>query len=175
MIVKNFILILNLIGVLALGVLCVSQWRMNRQLHGELDRLEEVRREQAAKLDERDRTINGQQADLDALRAHLTRVTGELGTSEELARQLTRQVAQLEDERAQLQEGGRKWADAVAARDGQIRSAQEQLREVVGRANETVTKYNELAGQYTALVETLNTRTREYHELVTRYNELARR
>jgi len=173
--VKNFLVILNLIGVLALGVLCVSQWRMNRQLHGELERLELLRRAGVEQLAERDRTIGGQQTDLDALREHLTRVTGELGTSEERARQLTRQVAQLEDERAQLQEGGRRWAEAVEARDGQIRSAQEQLREVVGQANETVTKYNELAGQYTALVETLNTRTREYHELVTKYNELARR
>lgn len=175
MIVKNFILILNLIGVLVLGVLCVSQWRINRQLHGELDRLEEVRREQAAKLDERDRTINGQASDLGALREHLTRVTGGLHAAEERGRQTARQLAQLESEREQLQAGVRKWAEAVEARDEQLRATHAQLREVVGQTHETVTKYNELAANYSALVETLNDRTRQYNELVTKYNELARK
>ena len=40
----------NLAGVLALALLCVVQWRLNRQLNLELNAAEKARQQQAARL-----------------------------------------------------------------------------------------------------------------------------
>ena len=44
----------NLAGVLALALLCVVQWRLNRQLNLELNAAEKARQQQAARLGEQE-------------------------------------------------------------------------------------------------------------------------
>lgn len=170
---KNVIIVFNLIGVLGLGVLCVAQWRMDRQLNAEINRLEAIRLEQGAKLDEKDKSIRGQVADLDSLREHITRITSDLRETQGRLRLAEHEVGQLTSEREQLREGVKKWAAAVEARDEQARAGNERIQELAERLNETVRRFNELATNYNTTVQVLDERTRLYNELVGKYNELA--
>lgn len=172
---KNALVILNLIGVLALGVLCVAQWRMDRQLNAEIIRLETIRAEQSAQLAEREKTINGHVADLASLREHITRLTGELKETEGNRRNFERLAGQLAAERDQLQESVKKWSEAVDARDEQMRAANLQIQELAARCNDTVLKFNELATNYNAAVALLNERTAAYNDLATRFNALSQK
>jgi len=171
---KNAIIILNLIGVLGLGVLCVAQWRMDRRLNAELNRLEIIRAEQTKRLGEQERTLHGHVADLAALREHITRLTGELKETEGKLRGAEREAGQLTSERDQLREAVKKWSAAVDARDEQMRAANLQIQELAERSNDTVRKFNELATNYNESVVLLNERTAAYNELVNKFNALAR-
>lgn len=171
---KNALITLNLVGVLGLGVLCVAQWRMDRRLNAELERLEAVRAEQAQQLAGRDKTINGHVADLASLREHITRLTGELKEIEGRSRGTERELGQVTSEREQLREAVKRWSLAVDARDEQMRAANLQIQELANRLNDTVLKFNELATNYNASVGLLNERTAAYNELVNKFNELAK-
>ncbi len=172
---KNALVTLNLIGVLALGVLCVAQWRMDRRLNAELQRIEAIRADQSARLSEREKTIDGHVADLAALREHITRLTGELKETEGRLLDSERRAGHLASERDQLREAAKEWSEAVAARDEQLRSANLQIQELAARCNDTVLKFNELATNYNESVKLLNERTAAYNELVTKFNELAKK
>lgn len=166
---------LNLAGVLALAVLCVAQWRANRQVNLELQRLESIRLEQAKKLDERDRTIAGHIRDLETLREHLIRVTGESKEAQAHLTAARREVEQLAVMRDQLKQSVTNWTQAVSARDERIREHQEQIRELAGRLSQTVARYNELTTNYNSAVALLNERAAAYNDLVTKYNELVKK
>lgn len=154
---------INLAGVLALGVLCVAQWQDNRQFNQEINRLEAIRLSQSEQL-------AGQARDLDSLRAHLPRLTGELKETEGKLALSQRAAAELGAERDQLKQSVKNWAEAVNARDEQIKAANEQILELAGQIKQTALKYNELATNYNALVTQLNERTAAYNDLVTKYN-----
>jgi chromosome segregation ATPase len=171
---KNTLVLLNLLGVLALSILCVAQWRVDRQLNMEINRLETIRLEQAARMVEQDQTVAGHVADLTSLREHLLRVTSELKETEGGLRLASHQVTQLTSEREQLRESVRKWAAAMEARDEQLLSASRQIQELAAHANQTVLQFNELATNYNAVVNILEERTRLYHELAARLNESSR-
>lgn len=167
---KNGIIILNLVGVLGLGVLCVAQWRVDRRSNAEISRLEAIRGEQAQQLGEKDRTIGGHVADLAALREHLTRLAGDLKETEGRLHGAERELGQLTAEREQLRDAVKKWSAAVDARDEQIRAGNVRIQELAVRLNDTVHKFNELATNYNASVALLNERTAAYNDLATRFN-----
>ena len=164
---------INLLGVLALGVLCVAQWRLDHQLNQEIGRLENVRVDQATKLDDRDKTIKAQAGDLSLLREHLTRVTADLKTTEGRLRKAEFEIEHLTTIREQLKDSLAKWTAAVNERDQRIKDSNEQIKQLAKDCNEAVTRFNELAGKYNKTVEDLNERTRAYNEMVERYNKLA--
>ena len=165
---------LNLFGVLVLGGFCVVQWRVNRDLNLETNRLERVRIEQVAQLEERDRLIQDYIADLDQFREQLTRVTDRLKETEGNLAATRLELAQLTQERDQLRISVTNWANAVAARDAQIEEAAGQLAQLGADRNDAVTKFNELAEKHNAVVQELNDRTRQFNELVDRYQKLAK-
>lgn len=165
----------NLAGVLALGVLALAQWRVNRHLNLELTRLEVIRLDQSQKLDARDRTVQAYAADLEQLREHLTRITGEQRTAETQWKASQTHILQLEAERDRLKENIRQWVTALTARDEQIKLANQQIKELIANCNETVRKYNELATNFNAVVQDLNERTRQFNELMAKYHEGSKR
>lgn len=167
---KNAIITLNLVGVLGLGVLCVAQWRMDRRLNAEIDRIEKIRLQQAGQLAERDQTIAGQVADLGTLREHITRIAGELKETEGRLRTAERDLDKVTSEREQLRDAVKKWSAAVDARDEQIRAGNVRIQELAVRLDDTVQKFNELATNYNASVALLNERTAAYNDLATRFN-----
>lgn len=165
---------INLAGVLALGVVCVAQWRGNRDLNLELARIEGIRMDQAAKLDERDRTISGQRRDIDALQAQVLSLTDALRETEGKLALEERLHSLAVSEREQLKDAVARWAQAVETRDARISENHDKIRELAERLNDVVARHNEIAASYNDVVKLLNERTVEYNELVRQMNEAAK-
>ena len=155
--------VLNFLGVVALALLCGVQWRINRRLNLEVDRLERIRLEQVSQLTERDSTIKGYVADLDDFRTRLTLAESQLKDLDEKLRVMTRErnrmateVETLATQRDQLKASLAQWQAAVAERDTALKTANEQIQKLTADRNEAVTKFNDLAGKYNAIVKDLD-------------------
>ena len=132
--------------------------------------------------------LKGGASDLDGFREQFTRATASLKETEARLAALDRQVKQLTTERDQLKSAVTNWAAAVAARDGQLKQAGTDLKQLADDRHAAVLKFNELAAKQNELVkdfervgkernglaEQLNQRTREFNALVERYNALAK-
>lgn len=163
----------NLLGVLALGCLCIIQWRVNRELNLETQRLDQLRLDQQAQLEERDRSIQGYRADLDQFREQVTQTRRRLNETEANLVAARRELERLGQERDQLRTSITNWAAAVAARDEQLETAASQLRQLGADRNEAVSRFNELAEQHDAVVAELNHRTQQFNELAERFRKTA--
>ena len=62
--------IFNLLGVIVLAGVCIYQWRINREVNLEANRLEKLRIEHTAKIEEQEKTIAGYVAELDFVLLH---------------------------------------------------------------------------------------------------------
>jgi chromosome segregation ATPase len=164
----------NLFGVLALSVVCILQWRINRDLNLQAGRLEKERINQQIRLEEQDKQIKAHAADLDSFREHVQKASLELKAAESNLIVARQHSAQLTAERDQLNESIEQWTRAVAQRDEQLTRASEQLQKLATERNEIVTKFNGLASKHNEVVEQLNHRTREYNTLAERVNNLAK-
>ena len=152
---------LNTVGVVALSVLCIAQWNVNRELNHEINRLESLRQDQAEKLDERDGTIAAQAYDLKNIREQLTELTGELRKVEGELALANNQIQTLTVQKTQLEANVKQWKDAVGERDKQIKFANEHMQGLVK-------EYNALAENYKILTDELNKRIEAYNELAKR-------
>ncbi len=146
----------NLIGVLALVVLCVAQWRHDRQLNLEINRLEKARLDLEGRLVEQERDARGLKADLLEFKDSLT--TTQAGLNETQAKLLTaeRQLRQVAAERDQLRATLTNWATAVEVRDRHLEQANNRIRELADELNASIIRFNELATNYNAVVKDLN-------------------
>lgn len=164
---------INLAGLLALGVLSVTQWQANRQLNHEINRIEAIRIDQTNKLDTQFTHINQQQEDNAVLKQQILELTDALRTAEGSLKIAQAKSEQLENERNQLKENINGWAVAVEARDERIKDNQAQILELSRIQKEAVEYYNTLAKDYNESVKLLNERTAAYNALVERMNKLA--
>jgi len=147
---------LNLFGVLALAALCVFQWRMNRQLNLETNRLEKIRIEQTSQLDEQSKKLKGTTEDLETFREQLTRANVELKEQTEKFAASDAKVDALILDRDALKESLSKWTNAVAERDKQLKESNAQIQKLAADLNAAVAKHNQLATNYNAVVKDLN-------------------
>jgi chromosome segregation ATPase len=165
--------IINFTGVLALAALCVIQWRANRQVNLEANALEKTRIEHVAKLEEQEKLISGLTVDLDSFREQLAHANVRANQAESKLAASERTVLQLTTEGEQFKESVTNWANAVTARDEQLKIAAEQLQKLAADRNDALTKFNELAEKYNSAMKDLNERTRQFNELIDKYNRLA--
>jgi len=138
---------INLLGVLVLTTLCVLQWRANRSLNLDVNRLEQTRQTQSAKIDEQAATLRGLQSDLDRFREQLGSTTLSQKDAETKLRTSEHLAVQLANERDQLKESIAQWTAAVATRDARLTEANTRITELASRLNDTVAKYNALVKQ----------------------------
>ncbi len=187
---------LNLAGVLAVALLCVVQWRINRRLNLEVNRLDRANQEQADKLLRQEQSAKGVSSDLESFRSQFMRAdaeakenAGKLATVERLTRQLERERDQLKasvtnwaqtvaerdklfsEESSRLRQSVTNWAGAVAQRDERIKEANTRIRSLGEELNTNVRKYNELATNYNATVLRLSELTSNYNAVVKQLNE----
>jgi chromosome segregation ATPase len=140
---------LNFFGVAALAILCGFQWQLNSRVSLEAQQLDKTRLEQAAKIDEQDRIIKSDTADLDDLRMRLS-------LSESALTEADRKVAVDEAELKQLKAALDKWMAAVAERDQALKQAGGVIQKLANERNDAILKFNDLAGKYNAVVKQLN-------------------
>lgn len=164
----------NFLGVLVLAAICVFQWQINRRLNLHANKLDKVRLEQISQIEDQQKQIHGQAADLDAFRERFQQARADLKSAESNLVVSRREALELTSQRDQLKERIQDWARAVAERDEQLTRASEQLQKIGNERNDAVKRFNELAAKHNEIVEALNERTREFNSLVERYNVLAK-
>ena len=147
---------LNLLGVLMLAGLCILQWRANRTLNLEVNRLEQTNQTQAARLEEQARDLRGLTADLERFRGQLGATTLSQKDAEEKLRAGEHLAAQLAGEHDQLKAAVAQWTAAVAARDERLTEANTRIRDLSAQLNDTVAKYNALVATHNDLVKQVN-------------------
>lgn len=146
----------NLIGVLALALLCVTQWRHNRDLNLEVNRLEQVRLDQTAKLTEQQKVVSGVNADLAQFKEQFGQAEAALNDERQKLRRTEREIGQLTAERDQLKTSVTNWAEAVAIRDTRLKEAGAQIRRLGEELNASIGRFNALATNHNAVVKDLN-------------------
>jgi chromosome segregation ATPase len=137
----------NLLGVIAVAVLCVVQWQRNRHLSLEVNRAEKIQLEQVERIGEREQMLLGLKADLAQFKEQVTKSRNELSDG--------RQKLQAA-EREQLKSSITNWASAVGERDERLKEADVQIRRLAEELNSSVLKFNELATNHNAVVKELN-------------------
>ena len=147
---------INLLGVLVLATLCVFQWRANRTLNLDVNRLDQTRQTQSAKIDEQAATLRGLTSDLDRFREQLGSATLSQKDAETKLRASEHLAAQLANECDQLKESIAQWTAAVATRDDRLAEANARITDLASRLNATVAKYNALVAFHNDLVKQLN-------------------
>jgi chromosome segregation ATPase len=140
---------LNFFGVVATAILCAFQWQLNSRVSLEAQQLDKTRLQQAATIDEQDRTIKSNAADLDDLRMRLS-------LSETALSEADRKVATDEAELKQLKAALDKWMAAVAERDRALKEVGMDIQKLANERNDAILKFNDLAGKYNAVVKQLN-------------------
>jgi chromosome segregation ATPase len=146
---NRFFLVFNFLGVGVLCVLCGVQWQTNSRLENDVERLDQIRIEQSAKVAGQEIMLKEDAADLSDLRQRLSLSESELKNT---AAERDRFAAEGKQLKAALD----KWMAAVAARDVAIRQAGDEIQKISAERNDAVQKFNDLAGKYNALV--LNTK-----------------
>jgi chromosome segregation ATPase len=144
----------NLFGVLALAALCIAQWQRDRRLNLEINRLDQVRLQQTAKIDEQANLLKGLNEDLGQLKTSL-------GNEQSLRSQAEQKVLSAEStneqlvlERDQLKAAITNWANAVAVRDERMKEANARIEQLAADLNASIRKYNELVTNRNAAVKT---------------------
>ena len=160
----------NLLGVLALAVLCVFQWEVNRRLNLEHVSLDMTRQVQAQKIAELEKTIAGDKADLNDFRKRLEQAEAAIKANEATIVKVTderdqaaaqRDAVTIERDRAMadrdaLQADLQKWVDAVKQRDAALKKEGEERLQAQKDRNDAVVKFNDLVGKYNDAVKALN-------------------
>jgi chromosome segregation ATPase len=144
---------MNLFGVLALAALCIAQWQRDRRLNLEVGRLDQVRLQQGAKIDEQAGLLKGLNEDLGQLKTSL-------GIEQSLRSQAEQKVVSTENanlqlglERDQLKAAITNWANAVALRDERMKEANTRIEQLAADLNTSIRKYNELVTNRNAAVK----------------------
>jgi chromosome segregation ATPase len=141
----------NLAGVLVLAVLCAVQWKSDSDLSHEADRLRQLSADQSAKIDDQEKSLKQDAADLDDLRQRLA-------VSEDALKDAKDKLTAATAERDQLKAAVDKWTAAVATRDDALKQANAQVQKLSADRDDAVKKFNDLADKYNDVVKQLNAR-----------------
>jgi chromosome segregation ATPase len=137
--------------------LCIAQWQRDRHLNLELGRLDQLRLQQAAKIDEQAGLLKGLDEDLNQLKTSLTNEQSLRSQVEEKAVSTENANQQLALERGQLKVAITNWANAVALRDERMKEANTRIEQLAADLNASIRKYNELATNRNAAAKTSGT------------------
>ena len=166
----KFLTCMNLVGVVALVVLCAIQWQVNREYNLRVIALDGTRQQQAAAIADRDTTIAGYKSDLEEFRKRLEKSESALKDLEKKIDGLTEArdkanaerdaAASARDEaladRDALKKSLDSWIAAVKQRDEALKKAGQDAEQWLKGRNDAVTRFNDLATKYNALVKDWN-------------------
>jgi chromosome segregation ATPase len=139
----------NLAGILVLAILCAAQWKSDSDLNHEVDHLRQLSADQSAKIDDQNKSLKQDAADLDDLRQRL-------GISQDALKDTQDKLTAATAERDQLKAAVDKWTAAVASRDDAIKEANTQIQKLTADRDDAVKKFNDLADKYNDVVKQLN-------------------
>lgn len=137
--------IFNLLGVLAVATLCITQWRTNSRLDAQVQALNKTCSDQQNKIAGQTETIKEDAADLEDLRQRLVLAEDQLADTQQ---ELALRNAEYEQLRSTL----KKWIQAVADRDAALKQAGVVIQKIAQERNDAIQKFNDLAAKYNAVV-----------------------
>jgi DNA repair exonuclease SbcCD ATPase subunit len=156
----NYLVYVNLVGVLGLATLCGFQWEANRQANLLAENLDKTRQEQDNQITRQKREIAGYAEDLRAAQAQIVTLRDERDKaaaqrdSAAAARdQAIAQRDQLKAENDRSNEVLAKWMTAVTQRDEAIKKAVAEIQELAKERNDKITELNDVIGKYNELVK----------------------
>jgi chromosome segregation ATPase len=177
----------NLLGVCVLAACCAVQWQVNRQLNLRQIDLEQARLRDAKSVAARDKTIQGDIADMNDFRQRLVYSDNALKEAQATIKaddarlaQLGAQRDQLESEASALSKSLQQWKAAVAARDEARKQSDELAAKLVADRNDAFARFNQLASRYNDAADQLQQAAdvikklaADRNDAVTKFNELA--
>jgi chromosome segregation ATPase len=136
---------LNFLGVAALAVLCAFQWSASSRIDHQREQLASTCQTQSAKIAEDEQSLQADTASIDDLNQRLSSATDELSKTHQQIEALTIRCDQMKSALA-------KWTAAVAQRDAALKQAADEIQKAMADRDQAVKKYNDLAGQYNAMI-----------------------
>jgi chromosome segregation ATPase len=134
----------NFVGIMLLCCLSVLQWRTNSGLEDSVRRLDALRVEQSATIDQQKATITRNDADMDDLRERLSAAESDLKSA-------LQERDQFAGEEKQLKKSLGLWVAAVNQRDAALKQYAEAIQKLAAQRNDAISKYNDLANKYNSL------------------------
>ena len=146
----------NLLGVLALALLCVVQWQHDRRLNLQLNQSERLRREQATRIGDLEAAQKGLNEDLGQIKqAFSAKQRAGAQVDHELALNLsTNQLLRAEQER--LKSALTNYTQTVAIQNERIKEANHRIEDLASNLNESIRKFNDLVTNFNGVVGELN-------------------
>lgn len=142
----------NLIGVIAVAILCLSQWHRNRELNRELNLQIRRNHELTTQLDDRERDVELARTESNGFKDRLALTElNETKLKEELGQSFTT-LRRLELERSQLRMAISNWQEAVVIRDRRLSESDQAQRKLTDSLKEGTARYNQLATNYNTLI-----------------------
>ena len=145
----------NFIGVFCLAGLCLAQWRRDRDLNHEVNRLQREAFAQAARLEQEAGSSRGLSADVQQIKARYDTAAAERDRLGKRLRELERDLKQLTAERDRLSLSLSNWTAAVSLRDQRLKEAAAQIQRLGEELTTSVGRYNTLASNQNRVVKEL--------------------
>jgi chromosome segregation ATPase len=155
------LLYLNFLGVLALAVLCVLQWRQDSHLNLDLNHADQVCLDQSTVLNDQTNQLQGLHADLDQFKTSLMAEQKQLALTETRLHAAENTNDLLSAECDQLKVAVTNWMDAVKLRDQRITEANHRIESLSADLNNAIQKFNTLVTNYNSVVTNYNSVAQE--------------
>lgn len=164
---------LNFVLLLALGGVCVFQWRQERVYGDRIAALQKQSDQQQNKIQVQTEDLRRTNEDVEGFKQTVASLTTQTESQAATLRDQKAQVFVLESEKEKLTKQLDAWKQALDEhktalenRDQNIKTLLEQREQLVAAQNDTATKANQAITAYNELA-------RKYEDVVGRYNQLA--
>ncbi len=166
---------INFVLLVFVGGLCLFQWHREKQADDQIVNLRRIGREQEGKIATQGEAIRSANEDLDGFKGEVAGLKHKSDESDTEIKQQKARIFTLERDKEQHAAEAAEWKktfaaydQAVAARDGDIKTLLGQRDQLVSANKDVAQKANQAVVSYNGLVA-------KYEDLVGKYNDLAKR
>jgi chromosome segregation ATPase len=165
----------NFVLLALVGGLCLFQWHREKQADDQIIDLRRIGQEQERKITTQGEAIRSANEDIDGFKGEVAGLKQKSDQSDAEIKQQKAHLFTLERDKEQHATEAAEWKktfaaydQAIAARDGDIKTLLGQRDQLVSANKDVAQKANQAVGSYNGLVA-------KYEDLVGKYNDLAKR
>ena len=163
---------INLVLLLALGVLCAFQWRTEKSARSRIGGLVKTQADLAHRLSEATESLKATREDLDAFRTQILALKSQTDEQAATIRQQHARIGKLEGSETSLNRQLAHWKQAVEEYRAAIQKRDEQIAALVQQRDQYYEANKTSIERANTAIATLNDLNRKYSEIVTLYNNL---
>jgi chromosome segregation ATPase len=165
----------NFVLLALVGTLCLFQWHREKQADDQIIDLRRIGQAQDRKIATQGEAISSANEDLKGFKSEISGLKQKSDQSDTEIKQQKARIFTLEREKERHESEAAEWKktfaaydQAIAARDGDIKTLLDQRDQLVSANKDVAQKANQAVVSYNGLVV-------KYEDLVGRYNDLAKR